>query len=319
MVGTGLMLELIGRDFALVDNATMQVLVSRTEKRAREAAATFGFPEASANFEAVLERDDIDVIYLATPHSEHFRHATQALEAGKHVLVEKSMTPNATPTRQLCELAKSRGLFAMEAMWTAFHPAIIEIRARVAAGQIGEVGLVQANFCMSVPHQSDARLWAPHLAGGSTLDQGVYPLSLAQMVLGTPISVTAAGKIAHEVDAEAAVILDYASGARALCTTSLRANGSMNAIIGGSSGSIEIPGPFWAATEFIQRGGPAFPFLPADTVSFEREGAGYVPMLRAVSAAILDGKTEHELRSHDDTIAVAETMDEVLRQIHATG
>jgi predicted dehydrogenase len=316
MVGTGLMLELIGRDFALVDNVTMQVLVSRTDERAREAQAKFGFPEASGDFEAVIQRDDIDVIYIATPHSEHFREAMAALEAGKHVLVEKPMTTNAADTRALCELAASRGLFAMEAMWTAFNPAIIELRQRVAAGQIGDVNLVQANFCMSFPYQPTARLWDPNLAGGSTLDQGVYPLSFAHMLLGAPSSITVSGTVAHDVDTEVAVTLGYESGARALCTTSLQANGLMNAAIGGSNGSIEIPAPFWSATEFVQRAGPSFPFVPADTVSFAPDGAGYAPMLRAVSAAILDGRTQHDSRSHAETIAVAETMDEVLRQIH---
>jgi predicted dehydrogenase len=144
MVGTGLMLELIGRDFALTENADMQVIVSRTQERADAIAAEYGFPEGSGDFEAVLQRDDIDVVYIATPHSEHLAQATAALEAGKHVLVEKSMTTSAADTRQLCALAEERGLFAMEAMWTAFNPAIVELRRRITEGQIGEVSLVHA-------------------------------------------------------------------------------------------------------------------------------------------------------------------------------
>jgi predicted dehydrogenase len=317
MVGSGLMLDLIGRDFALAKNVTLQVLVSRFAERAREAAATFELPESSGNFEAVLARPDIDIVYIATPHSEHFRQAKAALEAGKHVLIEKPMTTSAALTRELCALAESRGLFAMEAMWTAFNPAIVELRARVSAGQIGEVRLVQASFCMSFPYDPSARLWNPSLAGGSTLDQGVYPLSFAHMLLGAPTSVSAVGTVMHDVDAETAVTLDYASGARALCTTSLRANGLMSASIGGSTGSIELPAPFWSPNGFAQRNGPSFLVTPTNTVTFEPEGSGYVPMLRAVSAAVLDGRIQHELRTHADSIAVAETMDEVLRQIHA--
>ncbi len=317
MVGTGLMLDLIGNDFSLVDNVDLQVLVSRTLERGQEAAARFGIPEASANFEEVLERDDIDVVYIATPHSEHLRQATMALNAGKHVLVEKSMTASTPDTRALCALAAERGLFAMEAMWTAFNPTIIEVRKRIAAGQIGDVNLVQTNFCISLPYNAEARHWARDLAGGSTLDQGVYTTSVPQMILGTPDRVSATGTVMHGVDAEAVVTLDYASGAQALCVSSIRSNGLLNAVIAGSDGSIELTAPFWATNEFIQRPGPAFPGMPAETITIERQGAGYVPMLRAVSEAILDGRTEHELRTHAETIAVAETMDAVMQQIHA--
>lgn len=314
MVGTGLMLELIGRDFALTENADMQVIVSRTQERADAIAAEYGFPEGSGDFEAVLQRDDIDVVYIATPHSEHLAQATAALEAGKHVLVEKSMTTSAADTRQLCALAEERGLFAMEAMWTAFNPAIVELRRRITEGQIGEVSLVHANFCFAAPYRADWRLWAKDLAGGSTLDQGVYTLSLAQMILGTPSSITALGTVQHEVDAEVAAILEYASGQRAVCISSLRTNAPLNAYIAGSEGHIEIPGAFWNADGFVQRTG-AGPATVIEEFTYAREGGGYVPMLRAVSQAILDGRTEHELRTHAESIAVAETMDEVLRQV----
>jgi predicted dehydrogenase len=317
MVGTGLMLELIGRDFALVEDVTLRVIVSRTAERARKAAAEFGIPESSGDFEAVLARDDIDVVYIATPHSEHFRQAMAALVAGKHVLIEKPMTPSAALTRELCTFAESRGLFAMEAMWTAFNPAIIELRARIAAGLIGDVNLVQTNFCFSVPYQPEARLWNPLLAGGSTLDQGVYTLSVPHMILGTPNRITATGTVAHDVDTETVVMLDFDSGARSLCVSSIRSDGTLSAVVAGSKGSIEINGPFWSPNGFVHRSGSAFPGMPADTVTFELEGAGYVPMIRAVSQAIADGRTEHELRNHADTIAVAETMEAVLAQIHA--
>ena len=264
------------------------------------------------DFAGVLERDDIDVVYVATPHSEHLTQAKAALDAGKHVLVEKSMTPSAAETRELCEYAASRGLFAMEAMWTAFNPAIVEMRRRIADGQLGDVKLVQANFCMNAPYRADWRLWAKELAGGSTLDQGVYSLSFAHFVLGTPDRIAASGTIEHEVDAEVAATLEYDGGGRAVCLSSLRAFSPLNAFVAGTEGCIEIPGAFWSAGSFLHRRGGE-----DEEFGYEREGMGYVPMLRAVSDAILEGRTEHALRTHAETIAVAETMDEVLRQVHA--
>ncbi len=315
MVGTGLMLRLIGRDFALTENVDLRILVSRTKERGAEMAAEFAISEYSADFDQVLGRSDIDAVYIATPHSLHFEQAMAALQAGKHVLVEKSMTTNAAQTRELCEFATSRGLFAMEAMWTAFNPAIVELRRRIADGAIGDVLLVSANFCISAPFREDWRLWAKDLAGGSTLDQGVYTLSLAHMILGTPTSISATGTVLHGVDAEVAATLGYDSGQRALCLNSLRSYSPLTAYVAGTTGVIEIPGAFWSTGGFVQRQAGDSGWAHSKEFTSEREGAGYVPMLRAVSTAILDGRTEHELRSHSDTVAVAESMDEVLRQV----
>ncbi len=315
MVGTGLMLRLIGRDFALTENVDLQVLVSRTRGRAAEAAQEFGISEHSADFDQVLGRSDIDAVYIATPHSLHFEQAMAALEAGKHVLVEKSMTTSAAQTHELCAFARSRGLFAMEAMWTAFNPAIIELRRRIADGAIGEVQLVSANFCISAPFRQDWRLWAKDLAGGSTLDQGVYTLSFAHMIVGAPTSISATGTLLHEVDAEVAATLEYDTGQRALCLNGLRSFSPLTAYVAGTAGVIEIPGPFWSTGGFVQRRAGDAGWAHSEEFTYEREGAGYVPMLRAVSTAILDGKTEHELRSHSETVAVAESMDKVLRQV----
>ncbi len=315
MVGTGLMLRLIGRDFALTENVDMRVIVSRTKERADAAAAEYGIAEGAGDFKAVLERDDIDVVYIATPHTEHFALAMAALEAGKHVLVEKSMTTSAALTRDLCAFAESQGLFAMEAMWTAFNPAIVEMRRRIAEGAIGEIRHVQANFSTSIPYNAQSRLWAKDLAGGSMLDQGVYTVSLAHMLLGAPTSVHAIGTVEHEVDAEVVTTLEYASGQRAVCINGLRAWSPLTAYIAGSKGHIEIPGAFWSASGFKQVN-PVSPVqADVDEFTYEREGGGYVPMLRAVSEAILAGRTQHELRTHAESIAVAETMDEAMRQV----
>ncbi|MHB0929409.1 MAG: Gfo/Idh/MocA family protein [Candidatus Nanopelagicales bacterium] len=314
MVGTGLMLELIGHDFARTENVDMRVIVSRTQERADAAAALYGFPEASADFDAVLQRADIDVVYIATPHTLHFPQAMAALEAGKHVLVEKSMTTSAARTRELCAFAAARGLFAMEAMWTAFNPAIVEMRRRIAEGLIGDVQLVQSNFCTAPAYRADWRLWAKDLAGGSTLDQGVYTLSLAHMLLGAPTSIRAHGTVMREVDGEVVATLEYASGQRAVCINGLRAYSPLTAFVAGSTGTIEIPGQFWNPAGFTQT---IYDGANATTTdyTYRREGAGYVPMLRAVSEAVLGGAIEHPLRTHADSIAVAESMDAVLQQV----
>jgi predicted dehydrogenase len=317
MVGTGLMLRLIGHDFRLTDNVDLQVIVSRTRARADASAAEYGVPEGSDDFEAVLRRDDIDVIYVATPHPLHFPMAKAALEAGKHVLVEKPMTMNAADTRELSAIATREGRFLMEAMWTAFNPAIIELRRRVAEGAIGEPALVEANFCTAPPFDPESRIFAKDLGGGSVLDQGVYTLSLAHMLFGKPTRVVAVGVAEHEIDLEATVLLEFPGNKRAVCASSLRGLSPLSAFVTGSTGGIDIPGAFWNASGFKQFVADGGSTAVVDEFTYEREGSGYVPMLRAAGQAILDGKLQHELRTHAESIAVAETMDEVLRQVLA--
>ena len=310
------MLQLIGRDLGLTENVDPQVIVSRTQMRADVAASEFGFASGSADLASVLKRDDIDVVYVATPHSLHFEQAMAALKAGKHVLVEKAMTPSAAQTRELCELAQSSGLFLMEAMWTAFNPAIVEMRRRVAAGDIGDVQSVHANFCIGMPYSAEHRLWAQELAGGSTLDQGVYTLSLAHMLLGAPASIAAHGTVLHGVDADVVATLTYHAGQRAVCANGLTSWSPLSAYISGSQGWIEIAGPFWSTDGFLHRHPDRGPSAQAEEFTYQREGMGYVPMLRAVSSAILEGRTQLDQRPHAESIAVAESMDEVLRQVH---
>ena len=318
MVGTGLMLKLIGKDFALTENVDLKVIVSRSQEKADAAAAEHGIAEGASNYAAVLDRDDIDVVYVASPMSEHYEMAMAAIDAGKHVLVEKTMTSNASLTRQLCAAAEAKGVFCMEAMWTAFNPAIIEARRRATAGELGDVTLVHANFSIAAPNDLTHRLWRPELGGGSMLDQGIYTHSFAHMFLGAPSSISAKGTIAHGVDAEVASTLEYADGGRAVLINGLRAYAPMTAFVGGTESVIEVLGAFWSTTGFrhLKVKNPAT--VAVEEFKFEPEGGGYVPMLRAVSDAILEGKTQHELRTHAESIAVAETMDEVLRQVHGS-
>ena len=304
------MLDLIGRDFALVDEVDLRVIVSRTQERADASAARFGIPEGSDDLASVLARDDIDLVYIATPHTEHLRTAMAAIDAGKHVLVEKPMTTSAADTRALCEHARRNGRFAMEAMWMAFNPVIREVSRQIADGAIGDARVLHANFGMPFTFDAGSRMWKASLGGGSTLDQGVYAVSLAQLLFGSPTSITSRGTIERDVDTEVATTLEFASGARASLLTSMRALTPLDAYLGGTTGHLRINGPFWSTSGFSVTG-PA-----AGDVVIPPEGMGYVPMLRAVNQAVEAGLLEHELRTHADTIAVAETVDEILRQVH---
>ena len=292
MIGTGGIANVIARDFELTENVRLTTVASRTMERGRSFAETWRLPHVVADLNDLWAISDIDVIYIATPHSEHFPLAKMAIEAGKHVVVEKPMTTNAEDARELSRLARNAKVFLMEAMWTRFNPAIVEALKVVGSGGVGEVRNVIATVGFAFPYDPGDRMWNPQLGAGSVLDQGVYPLTLSRLFLGSPESVVATGRMQETgVDVESNIVLTYANGACALLATSLIALLSMEATISGTCGQIVLDPISWAppgftlrSSDFSQRRFHAAP-----------EGNGYVPMLRAVGQAVTNGCIEHEL------------------------
>ncbi len=166
MVGTGLMADLILRDFPLSENTELTALVSRDSSRAAAKLLEVGIDAASLSFEEAIADPEIDLIYIASPHSEHFWMAKAALEAGKHILVEKSFMNDAGEAEEIYSLAKSKGLFSMEAMWTKFMPLHNELIEIVRSGRIGQLRLIEANFGFLRTFDESHRLFNKELGGG---------------------------------------------------------------------------------------------------------------------------------------------------------
>lgn len=307
------------QDLQRTENVHLTAVVSRTATRARAFATTWNIPRALTVSDELWEASDIDVIYIAAPHSEHFGLAKRAIEAGKHVVVEKPIGMNATEARKLAGMARNAGVFLMEAMWTCFNEVIVRVRDLVADGGIGEVRNVQASMGFVFPYEPANRMWNPELGGGTSLDQGVYTVTLASLFLGVPDLIVGRGRVLDSgVDAEASVLLGYAGGACALLSTAMTVPLPTVAAICGTGGQIALGPAFWAPTGFsISETG-----FPAQHFDLPLEGFGYVPMLRAASEAILDGRLEHELHPVAESIAVMEILDETRRQVversHAT-
>jgi predicted dehydrogenase len=182
IIGTGGIARAFAADLELTGSGTVAAVGSRSLEKAR----AFGFGRAHGSYEALVADPDVDVVYVATPHPMHHANARLALEAGKPVLVEKAFTMNADEAKDLVSLARERELFLMEAMWTRFLPHMAEIRRLIADGALGEIVTVLADHGQWFPQDPAFRLFAPELGGGALLDLGVYPVSFASMVLGTP-------------------------------------------------------------------------------------------------------------------------------------
>ncbi len=245
ILGTGTIADLQTKDLIACGFAVVGV-GSRDAQKAADFAATHGIAKSFGSYEALVASPDIDVIYVATPHPFHFEHASMALEAGKHVLLEKPITMNAREAAALAELATEKNLVLLEAMWTRYLPHMVQIRSDISAGLIGEVRSVIADFSALFPTDPLGRHLNLQLGGGALLDIGIYPISLAVDLLGIPEKVFASASMTTtQVDKNVSMIFDYPTGQQALLHCSMDSAGAISATILGTQGRIEVDAPFF--------------------------------------------------------------------------
>ncbi|MFF0158167.1 Gfo/Idh/MocA family protein [Streptomyces sp. NPDC005263] len=295
----------------LVDlpDAEVVAVASRTDESAKVFAERFGIPRAYGGWADLAHDEDVDVVYVATPHSAHRAAAGMCLEAGRNVLCEKAFTLNAREAEELVALAKERGSFLMEAMWMYCNPLIRRLAGLVRDGAVGEVRSVHADFGLAGPFPPAHRLRDPAQGGGALLDLGVYPVSFAQLLLGEPADVAARAQLSDEgVDLQTAALLSWESGALASVHCSLVGGTATTASVTGSQGRIDIPYGFFHTDRFVLhrdgRDPEEFATGPTDRGSLKHEA---VEVMRALRA----GETESPLVPLDGTLAVMRTLDAI--------
>ncbi len=227
ILATGGIAARFTRDLQLIpDDAAVAAVASRDLARAEAFAADHGIPRAHGSYEDLAADPEVDVVYVATPHSHHLAAAELCLRAGKHVLVEKPLTASPADTARLLDLAEQEGLFCMEAMWTRCNPLMRQLAGFVADGRFGAVRHVSCSFTFPFDGPPQHRLLNPALAGGAVLDLGVYPVHAALMLLGRPDRVSAEGSLTRTgVDGHAAALLRWkATDSRPSATASLLAS-----------------------------------------------------------------------------------------------
>ncbi len=286
---------------------------SRTAERAEAFAQEHDVPHAHGSWQALADDPTVDVIYVATPHSAHAEAALVALEAGKHVLVEKPFTLNEGEAREVVDFAESHGLVALEAMWTRWLPHMLEIHELLDSGAIGEPQLLIADHTQSVPTDPHHRMNAPELGGGALLDLGVYPVSFAHDLFGEPEDVlSAAVMTATGVDRRVSATFVHESGAHSSLTTALDLAGPNRATILGTEGSIEIDAVWYAPTSYtlldrqravVRRSHP------------EVAGRGMQFQALELERLLREGRTESERMTHQGTVAVMRTLDRIRSSI----
>jgi len=312
VVGPGRIAEKVVQDFAVVDGARAVAVASRSLDRAQDFAGRHGIERAHGSYAEILADPDVDVLYLATPHAQHHAVALGAIRAGKALLVEKSFTATLAGAQEVVALARETGVFVMEAMWTRFQPAVVRLRELIADGAIGEVRSVQADLGVQRDFVPTDRLFALELGGGALLDLGVYVVSFAQMLLGDPDTVTAAGSTFQTgVDAEASLLLGYADGRSAALMTSLRNPLPGQARVYGTAGWIDVlPRFHHPETIVLHRAG-----ADAEEITLPRLGSGYAHELIEVTECLRAGRSESAVMPLADTLAVQRVLETAAGQL----
>ncbi len=315
VIATGGIAEVVTGDMLRVPDVEVLAVSSRRIDRAREFAERHGIPRPYGDHHELLADPDVEVVYVATPHAQHHEVARDALLAGKHVLCEKAFTLTVADAEDLVALARDRGLFLMEAMWTRFNPLVRELGALVADGTIGDVRTVHADFGFVADYDARARLWNPAMGGGSLLDLGVYPVSFAHLLLGEPSVVHAHGSLAPSgVDAEIGLLLGYPGGAHALLSASLVTAPAVRATVVGTMGRVEVHDPFFRPEAItVHRTGEE-----PRTRTVALDGAGYTYQIQEVVDRVRAGDVESPRMPHADTVAVMRTMTRALDALGVT-
>lgn len=300
-------------DFARVTNGELVAVASRDQARAQAFAAAHGIPKAHGSYAALAADPDVDAVYIATPHPQHLDIALAAIAGGKAILVEKAFTSTVADTQKIIESARAAKVFAMEAMWTRFVPGVAAIRELVADGAIGQVRMVQGDLTAFRAFDPADRLFDPALGGGAVLDLGVYAISFAQHVLGTPDTVYAVGgTLPSGVEGEFGVLMGYSDGRSATLSGGFTAYGPGRMMLAGTEGWIDVHPRFHR--------GPSFTLWRGKELVETREFAsGYEHQVIHVGDCLAQGLTESPIMPLTDTLAVQQLMAEVLGQIHARG
>ncbi len=313
IIGTGGIAADFAADLVHVPDAELVAVGSRNQAGADAFGARFDIPHRHPSYQDLVADDDVDAVYVATPHPMHHDGAMLAIGAGKAALVEKPFTVNAAETRELIDAARAQGTFLMEAMWTRFLPHIVRVRQILAEGGLGDIRSVTAEHGQWFEVDQSHRVLAPELGGGALLDLGIYPISFASMVLGTPTRISAVSQPASTgVDAITSMIFEYEGGRQAILSTTLETETKNNASINGTEARLEIKGMFFAPSIYrvIGRDGTIL-----EQYNEFHEGHGLYHQAAEVGRCLRAGVTESPILPLAETLSIMETLDQVRQRI----
>lgn len=306
ILGAGNIAGKLAYTMAKLDEAECYAVASRNLEKAQDFAAKFGFEKAYGSYEEMLSDENVELVYVATPHSHHYAHMKMSIEAGKHVLCEKSFTVNEQQAREIFRLAKEKDVLVTEAIWTRYMPSRKIINELLMEGLIGDVKTLTANLDYAIADKE--RIVRPELAGGALLDVGVYTLNFAIMHFGNKIEAQHSfAKLTQSgVDGQNAIALSYGDGKMALLTSGIYGLSDRQGIFYGSKGFMSVDNinnplevkVYDKNRELIK------------TVAMPEQINGYEYEILETIDCIKNGMRECPSMSHEDTLEVMRLMDE---------
>ncbi len=308
ILATGNIAHSVTQDLLKAEHSEVLAVASRSQERSDAFAKTYQIKKSYADYESLFTDDDIDIIYIATPHHAHWPNLVRAIEFGKHVLCEKPLTLNEKQAAECFALAAQKNVFLMEALWMRFFPALHQVESWLKEGLVGQVRSYQASFCFDLPYDPEHRLFNPNLAGGALLDLGIYPLSLATWLFGKPDSINGTAELSDAgIDLSNHFVLEYPEGLTADCYSSTQREEPMTALIKGDKGEIRIDAPFFCPTSVsLWREGDCI-----QVIDIPHNGNGYGYEIAEVEACLLANKTKSDLHTPLQTLLNLRLMDQL--------
>jgi scyllo-inositol 2-dehydrogenase (NADP+) len=310
ILGTGYIARKFAEGLSDTENAELYAVASRTEETASAFAREFDIPVFHGSYEALACNENIDAVYVATPHNLHFSNTLMCLKNNKHVLCEKPFAVNVHEVKQMVEEATKRKLFLMEAMWSRFLPNIIKTKELIDNGAIGEVQFLKCDFGINPGYNEQNRLFNRQLIGGSLLDVGIYPVFLSLFLLGKPLEINALAQIGPTmVDHSCGITFRYPNALASLCSSAIAKTETI-AEIHGTKGKIIID-PMWFCPVNIHLFDDNDNEIP---VNLSFKGNGYNYEAQEVTNCLLNGLTESTKMSHAFSIQLIEILDLIRKQ-----
>lgn len=312
IIGAGNIAEAMAYTIMNMPDVNMYAVASRSLEKALAYKEKYNMQAAYGSYEELVKDPNVDVIYIATPHSFHYEQAKLCLENGKHVLCEKAFTANAKQAEEIIEMSEKTGLFLGEAMWTRFMPFVKKLQEILDKKMIGEVSTMTANLNFPMLHKE--RLIKPELAGGALLDVGIYPLTMASIVMGDDIDyINATGVLTNEgVDKIGQYTIVYKNGTMADLNSGMCSLGDSKAVIYGSNGFIIVEGVNCPQGIKVFDNG----YNLIEEWNKEEQITGYEYEVQACVRDIKNGKIESEEMSHKMTLNMMKIMDEIRKQMN---
>lgn len=311
ILGAGGIAGVMAETIRQMPQVTSWAVGSRTLTKAQAFAEKYGFQKAYGSYEELVSDPEVELIYIATPHSHHYENIKLCLEHNKHVLAEKAFTQNAAQAREVISLAEEKGLLLAEAIWTRYMPMRKTLDDILASGVIGRATSLYATLSYPISHVE--RIQEPALAGGALLDLGVYPLNFTSMVFGNDIEKLNATAVLTEkgVDGIVTAALTYRDGRAAVIHADFHAASNREGAIYGEKGYILVKNI--NNCEGIQ----VFDTNHRLVASYDTppQISGYEYEVEACMEAMEQGLTECPQMPHAETLRIMEFMDEIRRQV----